>query len=117
MACWPSVEQDGFGVAVSTGLPDRECPLVGVAEVLDAAQRDGVVVVLAEVAGQVAVGAAPADGDLFQGRPALGGVVVDGAFDEVFQAPGWHGHGVIVAAYGAPPPVRVVIGALSGDRY
>jgi hypothetical protein len=53
--------------------------MVGVAKVLDAAQLDGVVVVLAEVA----VGAAPADGDLFQGRPALGGVVVDGAFSRL----------------------------------
>jgi hypothetical protein len=117
VACWPPVEQDRFGVAVGAGLPDRECPLVVVAEVLDAAQLDGVVVVLAEVAGQVAVGAAPADGDLFQDWPALGRVVVDGAFDEVFQAPGWHGHTVIVAGCGAAPPVVIFMRALSGDRY
>jgi len=112
-----AVEQDGVGVAVVAGLPDRECPFVVVAEVLDAAQLDGVVVVIAEVAGQVAVGAAPADGDLFQRWPALEGVVVNGAFDQLFEAPGWHGHVLIVVAAGVPPPVPVVFRALSGDQY
>jgi hypothetical protein len=111
-----AVEEDGVGVAVGAGLPDRECPVVGVAEVLDAAQLDGVVVVFAEVAGQVAVGAAPADGDLFQCRPALGGVVVDGALDQLFEAAGRHGHGLIVAAAGVSPPVRAALRALSGDH-
>jgi hypothetical protein len=60
------VEEYRFGVTVAAGLPDRKGPVVGVAEVLDAAELDGVVVVVAEVAGQVAVGAAPGDGDLFQ---------------------------------------------------
>ena len=83
-----AVEEDGVGVAVGAGLPDRECPFGVVAEVLDAAQLDGVVVVFAEVAGQVAVGAAPADGDLFQRRPALGGVVVDGSLDQLEAADG-----------------------------
>ena len=59
------VQQDGVGVAVGAGLPDRECPVIGITEVLDAAELDGVVVIVAEVAGQVAVGAAPADGDFF----------------------------------------------------
>jgi hypothetical protein len=76
---WAAVQQDGVGVAVGAGLPDREGPLVGVAEVPNAAELDRVVVVVAEVAGQVAVGAAPGDGDFLQRRPALGGVVVDGA--------------------------------------
>jgi hypothetical protein len=43
--------------------------------------------------------------------------VVDGAFDEVFEARGWHGHGVIVAACGVPPPVLIHVWAVSGDRY
>jgi len=89
-----AVQEDGLGVAVGAGLPDRERPVVGNAEVADAAERDGVVVVLAEVAGQVAVGAAPADGDFLQRGPALGGVVVDGALDQLFQAPGGDGHEV-----------------------
>src|SRR6266542_4257652 len=57
-----AVQQDGAGVAVGAGLPDRERPLVVIAEVLDTAKLDRVVVAVAEVAGQVAVGAAPADG-------------------------------------------------------
>ena len=40
-----AVEQDGVGVAVGAGLPDRECPVIWVAEVLDAAELDRVVVV------------------------------------------------------------------------
>jgi hypothetical protein len=108
-----AVEEDGVGVAVAAGLPDRECPFAVVAEVLDAAQLDGVVV-FAEVAGQVAVGAAPADGDLFQRRPALRGVVVDGPLDQLFEAAGRHGHGLIVAAAGVPPPVQVTFPGIVG---
>src|ERR1019366_8841102 len=33
-----AVEQDGGGVGAGAGLPDRECPVIGVAEVLDAAE-------------------------------------------------------------------------------
>jgi hypothetical protein len=49
-----AVQQDGVGVAAGAGLPDRKRPLVVVTEVLDAAELDRVVVVVAEVAGQVA---------------------------------------------------------------
>src|SRR5579859_3911354 len=114
--CVP-VEEDGVGVAVAACLPDSKGPLVGVAEVLDAAELDGVVVVVAEVAGQVAVGAAPGDGDFFQRGPALGGVMVDGSLDEVLEAPGGHGHGVIVAGAGVPPPGAGVHRASSGDHH
>ena len=66
-----AVQQDGVGVAVAAGLPDRERPVIGIAEVLDAAELDGVIVVVAEVAGQVAAGAAPGDGDFLQRWPAV----------------------------------------------
>ena len=52
------------GVEGQVGMPGGLAVLqdgVGVAEVLDAAQFDRVAVVFAEVAGEVAVGAAPAD--------------------------------------------------------
>src|SRR6266487_2452702 len=111
-----AVQQDGAGVAAGAGLPDRERPVVGIAEVLDAAQLDGVVVAGAEVAGQVAVGAAPGDGDFLQRGPALGGVMVDSALDQLFEAAGRHGHGFIVAVPGAPPPDLILFRALSGDQ-
>jgi hypothetical protein len=31
-----ATQQACFGIAIGAGLPDRECPLIGVAEVLDA---------------------------------------------------------------------------------
>ena len=88
--CWPG---------------DRERPLVGVAEELER-QTSGCCFAGAEGAGQVAVGAARADCDLFQRGPALGGVAVD-ALDQLFEAPGRHGHGFIVAgAVPLPGPGR-----------
>src|SRR5260221_14481973 len=110
-----SGEQDCVSVGAAAGLVDRERPVVWVAEVADAAEPDLVAVVFAEVAGEVAVGAAPGDGDLFQGRPASGGVVVDGAFDGVFEGLGRHGQEAIVARAGAPPPDLILFRQLSGD--
>src|ERR1035441_7463397 len=49
--CEAAGEEDGGGVAVAAGLPDGECPFVVIAEVLDAAELDRVVVVVAEVTG------------------------------------------------------------------
>jgi hypothetical protein len=65
-ACGLAVVQYGVDVGLGAGLPDREGPLVGVAEVLDSAEFDLGVVADFEVAGEVAVGAAPGDGDLFE---------------------------------------------------
>ncbi len=45
------VEQDGVGLAVGAGLPNRKRPLVVITEVADAAELDLVVVIIAEVAG------------------------------------------------------------------
>ena len=42
--------------------------------------------------------------------------MVDGAFDQFFEAPGRHGHGAIVAGPGAPPPWLILFRALSGDQ-
>jgi hypothetical protein len=59
-----------------------------VAEVVDAAQRDLLVVVVAFAGpgGQAAGRAAPADGDFLQVREGERGVVVDGALDRALQA-------------------------------
>ncbi len=76
MAGGMSGEQDCVSVGAAAGLVDRERPVVWVAEVADAAEPDLVAVVFAKVAGEVAVGAAPGDGDLFRAGPASGGVVV-----------------------------------------
>jgi len=46
-----AVEQDGVGLAVGAGLPNRKRPLVVITEVADAAELDLVVVIIAEVAG------------------------------------------------------------------
>ncbi|MGF7234450.1 MAG: hypothetical protein ACQSGP_05765, partial [Frankia sp.] len=71
----------------------REGPGVA-AEVLDAAQSDLLVVVvaLAGPGAQVAEPAASPDRDLLEGRVGLGGAVVHGAFDEVLEAFGWYWH-------------------------
>src|ERR1019366_5760373 len=80
-----------FLVCLVAGLVDREPPVIGRAEVADPAQRDAIV--FGDVALDVAVGTAPADGDFFQLRPALRGVVVQVVFDLVFQLPGRCRHG------------------------
>jgi len=69
----PGAEQ-GRGVGLGGGVVEGEAPVLVVAEVFDAAQRDLLVVVaLAGPGGQVAEGAAPSDGDFLQVRVGLGG--------------------------------------------
>ncbi len=69
-SCW----QDRVLVAVGAGPVEGESPVVSQAEVAQPAQAK--LLVAGEVAGDVAEGAAPADSDLLQLRPAPGGVEV-----------------------------------------
>ena len=86
--------EHGGGVGLGGGVVEGEAPVLVVAEVFDAAQRDLLVVIVAFTSpgDQVAEGAAPSDGDFLQVRMGEGGMVVDGPLDQVFQALGrcWH---------------------------
>src|SRR5262249_10702343 len=87
--------QDGVVVFPGCGFVDREGPVVA-AEVLDAAQRDLLVIVVA-LAGpsiHVAERPAPADGDFLQLRMQVGEgrAVVDGSLGQLFEALGRYRH-------------------------